>query len=154
MFVRKVKRKCNVRGCRNTDCFSISHTREAGNSVIICKDCLSSALIATDEIDPKTKSNIPEIKNTTAPSLFFNAEALGFVSTDDVTEPYAEAEEQTEDETDVEAEERTEDETDVENENDSFTDEVFMCPTCAKTFDSLKGLQTHRRYCKSDKVDE
>lgn len=142
MFVRKVKRKCNVRGCRNTDCFSISHTREAGNSVIICKDCLSSALIATDEIDPKTKSNIPEIKNTTAPSLFFNAEALGFVSTDDVAEAYAENEEQ------------TEDETDVENENDSFTDEVFMCPTCAKTFDSLKGLQTHRRYCKADKIDE
>ena len=77
MFVRQVKRKCGVRGCKSTDCFAISRTREVGNTVIICKSCLGKALGAIDEIDPKTKSNIPAADNTTVPSLFFNAKALG-----------------------------------------------------------------------------
>ena len=77
MFVRQVKRKCGVRGCKNTDCFAISRTREVGNTVIICKSCLGKALGAIDEIDPKTKSNIPAVDNTSIPSLFFNAKALG-----------------------------------------------------------------------------
>ena len=77
MFVRQVKRKCSVRGCKSTDCFAISRTREVGNTVIICKSCLGKALGAIDEIDPKTKSNIPVADNTTVPSLFFNAKALG-----------------------------------------------------------------------------
>ena len=75
MFVRQVKRKCGVRGCKSTDCFAISRTREVGNTVIICKSCLGKALGAIDEIDPKTKSNIPVVENTSAPSLFFNAGA-------------------------------------------------------------------------------
>lgn len=77
MYVKQVKRKCSVRGCKNTDCFAISRTREVGNTVIICKSCLGKALGAIDEIDPKTKSNIPALDNTSAPSLFFNAKALG-----------------------------------------------------------------------------
>lgn len=77
MFVRQVKRKCSVRGCKSTDCFAISRTREVGNTVIICKSCLGKALGAIDEIDPKTKSNIPAVDNTAVPSLFFNAKALG-----------------------------------------------------------------------------
>lgn len=77
MFVRQVKRKCGVRGCKSTDCFAISRTREVGNTVIICKSCLGKALGAIDEIDPKTKSNIPAVDNTSVPSLFFNAKALG-----------------------------------------------------------------------------
>lgn len=46
---KKVKRKCNVRGCRHTDSYSISHYREGGNTVIICKDCLKYALAAIDK---------------------------------------------------------------------------------------------------------
>ena len=75
MYVRKVKRKCLVRGCRNTDSFAISQTREVGNTVIICKSCLSSALESLDDINPKTKSNIPAAGNGEIPPLFFNAEA-------------------------------------------------------------------------------
>ena len=40
MYAKRLKRKCMVRGCKNTDTYSISHTRESGNSVIICIDCL------------------------------------------------------------------------------------------------------------------
>lgn len=150
MYVRQVKRKCNVRGCKNTDCFAISQTREVGNTIIICKSCLSSALESLGEINPKTKSNIPVIENKAIPSLFFNAEALGHNDEPEQT-PIAE----TETNVGADTEEQSEDGQlkdvmpDVDDETDEFNDEVFMCPNCAKTFDSMRGLQTHTRYCKS-----
>lgn len=163
MYVRQVKRKCNVRGCKNTECFAISQTREVGNTVIICKSCLSSALESLDEINPKTKSNIPIIENKAIPSLFFNAEAMGqsevkddlTADADIVEENNPKASEQTEPEEQFEEDEQSEDGQsknlmpDVGYETDEFNDEVFMCPNCAKTFDSIRGLQTHIRYCKS-----
>ena len=76
MFVRQVKRKCSVRGCKNTECFAVSRTREVGNTIIVCKSCLEEALGAIDEMDPKTKSNIPALDNTLAPPLFFNKKAF------------------------------------------------------------------------------
>ena len=48
MYVRHVKRKCGIRGCKNTDCFAISRAREIGNTVIMCRDCLEDALAAID----------------------------------------------------------------------------------------------------------
>lgn len=48
MYVKKIKRICGVRGCKNTDVFALSKTREMGNSVIICKDCLKDALASID----------------------------------------------------------------------------------------------------------
>ena len=42
MYAKRLKRKCSVRGCKNTDTFAISRTRELGGSVIICKSCLIS----------------------------------------------------------------------------------------------------------------
>lgn len=144
MYVRQVKRKCNVRGCKNTECFAISQTREVGNTVIVCKSCLSSALESLSEINPKTKSNIPVIENKVVPSLFFNAEALGHNDEPEQT-PIAEAESDIETDTEEQSEEVT---PDIGDEPDEFNDEVFMCPNCAKTFDSIRGLQTHLRYCK------
>lgn len=53
MNVRKLKRKCCVRGCKNTESYAISLTREAGNSIIACKDCLEKALKAIkDKYEP------------------------------------------------------------------------------------------------------
>ncbi len=71
MYIKAVKRKCNVRGCKSTDCFAISRTREVGNTVIICKSCLGKALTTLDEVDPVTKNNIPKSKGI--PPLFFGA---------------------------------------------------------------------------------
>ena len=139
MFVRQVKRKCGVRGCKNTDCFAISRTREVGNTVIICKSCLGKALGAIDEIDPKTKSNIPAVDNTSVPSLFFNAKALGTdaaeTKIDDVP-PITDAEDGTGDVTPP---------ADVTE---------FKCPICGKPFESEKGLKTHLRYCKPQTDNE
>lgn len=49
MFVKKFKRKCDVRGCKNTvDVFLISKRREMGNTIAICKECLKEAQSSID----------------------------------------------------------------------------------------------------------
>ena len=157
MFVRQVKRKCSVRGCKNTECFAISKVREVGNTVIICKNCLSDALGAIDEIDPKTKSNIPSLDNTEAPPLFFNAKALGTGATEtNVDDASAATPENGQENTTlpVDTEDITEetntpvdDNTDEDVTNPTEYAADFMCPNCSKEFDSERGLKTHLRYC-------
>lgn len=152
MYVRQVKRKCSVRGCKNTECFAISRNREVGNTVIICKSCLEEALGAIDEIDPKTKSNIPKIDNTAAPALFFNAKALS-TETDttaisDIIPPEdaSGGNNATIDDAAPDASE-----TDAEADEASADDVTELsCPACGKKFDSEKGLKTHLRYCKQE----
>lgn len=69
MNVKRVKRICGVRGCKNTDSFALSRYREMGNSVIICKECLKNAL---DSIDNYAE---PEKKvNTERKPLFYHPE--------------------------------------------------------------------------------
>lgn len=71
MYVRPVKRICDVRGCKNKDCFSISRVKEAGNTPIICKSCLGKALSALDEPEVvKAKEKKP------IPTLFYNSDAF------------------------------------------------------------------------------
>ena len=53
MYLRKVKRKCSIRGCKNTDCFSVSKSRESGNSVIICASCAKEIDLALEEVKKK-----------------------------------------------------------------------------------------------------
>ena len=49
MFIKKIKKKCGVRGCKNiSDVFIISRRREMGNTVAICRQCMADALKATD----------------------------------------------------------------------------------------------------------
>lgn len=141
MYVKQVKRKCNVRGCKNTDSFAISRTREIGNTVIICKSCLGKALGTIDDIDPETKSNFPVPDKNQFPPLFFNEEALGIkteaIAVDEaITPEYA-----------------PNDNKEPENKQSGVASPVdnvtnFKCHICGKEFDSERGLKTHRRYCK------
>ena len=49
MFVKKFKRKCDVRGCKNTaNVFLISKRREMGNTIAICTECLKDAQSSID----------------------------------------------------------------------------------------------------------
>ena len=48
MYVKKIKRKCGVRGCKNTESYAISKSREMGNSIIACESCLYEALAEID----------------------------------------------------------------------------------------------------------
>ena len=44
MFVKRFKRKCSVRGCKNTsNVYLISQRREMGGTIGICTDCLKEA---------------------------------------------------------------------------------------------------------------
>ena len=71
MYVRKLNRICDVRGCNSHDTYAISLTQEAGNTVIICKSCLSKAQGAIDEVNPKTGRNKERV-TTPPPPLFYN----------------------------------------------------------------------------------
>lgn len=72
MFVKKFKKKCGVRGCKNvTDVFIISKRREMGNSVAICRECIIDALKSTESYREEIKAKSiprflfphPELKN-------------------------------------------------------------------------------------------
>lgn len=61
MYVKKIKRKCGVRGCKNTESYAISKSREMGNSIIACKECLEEALAIIEEQNKPAKENFPEV---------------------------------------------------------------------------------------------
>lgn len=65
MFVKKFKKKCGVRGCKNiSDVFIISKRREMGNTVAMCRQCMVDALKATD-------GYVEEVKVKKAPTQLF-----------------------------------------------------------------------------------
>ena len=115
MYARPVKRKCGVRGCKNIDSYALSLTREAGNSVIICKSCLGKALGAIDDPQPETDIRV---SYSEAPPIFPRASAP--VEETPVEEVPAEAE------TPAPVEETT-----------------YKCPHCSAVCKSEQGLQKH-----------
>ena len=66
MRVKKIKRICGVRGCKNThNVYALSQRNEMGNSVIMCEDCMKDALKAVAEYTEPTKAKKePEIEVT------------------------------------------------------------------------------------------
>ena len=49
MFVKKIKRKCDVRGCKNiADVYLISKRRDMSNTIAMCRDCIKEASSATE----------------------------------------------------------------------------------------------------------
>lgn len=78
MFVKKFKKKCDVRGCKNiTDVFVISKRREMGNTIAICRECMKDALASTEGYvePPKPTREVkplfphPELKKVTLSSV-------------------------------------------------------------------------------------
>lgn len=94
MYVKKLRRKCNVRGCKNTVSYATSKTREMGNSVIICTDCLKATLEAIEESENLT---FKEATPIAMPTEATQKPTEAFVEEDKVNTP-------TEEETLVEAE--------------------------------------------------
>lgn len=63
MFVKKFKRKCDVRGCKNTaNVFLISKRREMGNTIAVCTDCLKEAHSSIDGYVEEKKAVVKENK--------------------------------------------------------------------------------------------
>lgn len=142
MYVKKLKRKCSVRGCKNTDTFAISLTREVGNTVIICKSCLGKALGAIDDIQPE-----PEVRvsHTEAPALFFNNAVRKTVA--DEPEAPAPQEPQQEPQQEPPADDGSGAPTESGTSDDTATPPAetsdFVCPHCGQVCKSELGLQKH-----------
>ena len=47
---KRIRRVCDVPGCRNTVSYSLSRFRTFGNCVILCEECLNDALKLVNEI--------------------------------------------------------------------------------------------------------
>ena len=63
MFVKRFKRKCDVRGCKNTaNVFLISKRREMGNTIAICTECLKEAQSSIDGYVEEKKTIVKENK--------------------------------------------------------------------------------------------
>lgn len=55
MYLKKIKRKCMVRGCRNTESFVISRSRDMSNTIYMCKECISAAKSGVENYKEKPK---------------------------------------------------------------------------------------------------
>lgn len=66
MKVKKIKRICGVRGCKNTkNVYALSLRNEMGNSVIMCEDCMKEALKAVESyVEPTKAKKQPELDVT------------------------------------------------------------------------------------------
>ena len=51
---KRIRRVCNVPGCRNTVAYILSRFRTFGNCVILCEECINDALKLVNEIKMKT----------------------------------------------------------------------------------------------------
>lgn len=142
MYVRKVKRKCGVRGCKSFEAFAISKTREPGNSIIICRECLKDANKSVTEMKPNEKNNIRKRSTGEVPGLFFNKQVFAEIEKDEAYEKEEQNSSSKED--DLEAES---DKTEISEEQTEEKEELFKCPGCGKVFESEKGLKSHLRYC-------
>lgn len=137
MNIRKVRRKCSVRGCKNTDCFAISKVNEVGNSVIICDSCLKEGLEAVSGYIPEKKK-----PHTEPPSLFYNKPVVS-ASDEPVEAVSDEAQKQ-----DVLKEEQE----DISEE--TKTADEFVCPECGKSCATKAGLAKHIKTHNKDKEGE
>lgn len=121
MYAKKLKRKCNIRGCKCTDTFALSLSSEIGGSVIICKSCLAKALEAVEKLPSEPAAKAPR---SGPPALFFHTAKNQPTEAEKKPEtPSADA---------------------VAQEEGSAEDTAsFVCPVCAKVCKSELGLQKH-----------
>lgn len=134
MYVKKLKRKCSVRGCSNTDTYSISHSSEAGNTVIICKSCLGKALSAIDDAPYAPQIRVP---HEDAPSLSLGSVKRKATPAPAPAEPEAPV-----------IEEAVPAEAEVDTEEGTATTPAeepaeFVCPHCGQICKSELGLRSH-----------
>lgn len=50
--IKKIKRQCMVRGCKNRESYSVSCSRELGNSIHICEECAKGIVFAIGQKYP------------------------------------------------------------------------------------------------------
>ena len=95
MFVKRFKRKCDVRGCKNTtNVYLVSKRREMGNTIAICTDCMKEIQKSVEGYVEEKKVVVREDK-----PLFPHPELEVTLSSVDEPEPQEVIEEVAEDNT-------------------------------------------------------
>ena len=135
MFIRQVKKKCGVRGCRNIETFAIARTKGELGNVFICASCLAEALSGVDEARKAYAERHQANKVSTPPPLFYNPVVAVEESAAAIEEP---------DEIE-EAEPETNEEVSEVEETAEEPSEKCICTECGKEFDTEKGLNMHKR---------
>ena len=135
MYVRKVKRICGVRGCRNTQSYSVSLSREAGNSIIICQECAKKVFEALKDEPAPVATALS--KNEPA-ALFYHPEIENVA--EEETEAAAPAEIAAPEEENENVAEELDEELDPEAT-------AYICPNCKKGFKTERGLKQHMKSC-------
>lgn len=71
MYIKRIRRKCGVRGCRSLDTYNIALTPDGGQTVIMCRSCIDAAVKAVSECtQPPVKFSAGN--NSSPPPLFGN----------------------------------------------------------------------------------
>ena len=65
-------RKCDMRGCRNKNSYSLTIVNEFGNSIILCEECMRKiAVLAVNLLDKNAKHNsVIEITEANVNAVF------------------------------------------------------------------------------------
>ena len=149
MNAKKIKRKCMVKGCKNTDTYTISKVRDFGDTVLICKDCLQEALKAIKDYG---KPKPPEQPKEPDKPLFYN-HLTQQNPVPDESEPAPDepvTDESTSDKSTTDetvSDESATDESEPDNNVPENPDTQFICPKCGKVCGSQIGLISHQKSC-------
>lgn len=161
IYAKKIKKKCMIRGCGNTETFALSRSGSEFGNVFICASCLAEGLSQVDEarkdFDEKEKK---KASKPSAPAPLFyhpenhviktieqSPELIENVAVDDVVDEVVYEVDKSVDEASDEASEE------VSTAVDEVTDDIereskkkttgFICVECGREFDTLKGLNMH-----------
>lgn len=145
MNVKRVKRKCSVRGCKCTEAYAISLVGEVGNTVIICKSCLEEGAMAVSDY----KVGIRTVKKKKGiPPLFFNSKkAVSKPQTIPQSASFTQEGSGESKESGIIDNEDHKESGLITEDYQSKSDAEIKCPGCGKAFESEKGLKSHLRYC-------
>lgn len=136
---KKIRRKCDVPGCRNTVSYSLSRFRTFGNCVVLCEECINGAVKLVNEILNYYTCDLCGEKFLSQSDLHRHMIEHYAVDTGEtVAEVLSVESEDTVDTTDNADIADTSDTTDT-----SDTAVVYTCDVCGKEFDSEANLKRH-----------
>ena len=118
MYVKKIKRKCSMPGCKNTDTYSVSKGQGYNNPVIICEECALGIIEVIEATAVGAAICRPPV-NTEHKPLFYGH----------LTMPAAEDEK-------------------VELPPEIKTAVMYKCSKCGREFTTAAGKANHERACK------
>ena len=157
IYAKKLKKKCMVRGCGNTETFALSRSGSEFGNVFICASCLAEGLSQVDEArkDFEEKEKKKASKPSSPAPLFYHPENHVTKTIEQSPEPIEnvavdEAVDEVVDEADKSVDEASDE---VSTAVDEVTDDIerdskkkatgFICVECGREFDTLKGLNMH-----------